>query len=659
MSCIRGLVIFIWVAACLCTGEARAQLQTNTPGSFNNPRDTSADKTNDQHWKDERAVIWYHHLHTPKKHFPDSSIHSFHRRPFSQPWHRDLGNMGSASRSLLFAPEYRVGPTLGYRAYDVYRNEVDSLPYYNTTRPYSIFNYQLGSKLEQVSRLLHSQNINPYWNVTAQYQKINSRGFYKSQRNNDDNVFLSTHYRSKKQHYELHGGVVYNKMQQDENGGITSLSYLEDDSYGDRRVIPVAFENAGYSTTRSPVTNMLRDYSVFLNHSYTVGREDTVYSADSTSFSYRLIPRFRITHRFELRNDKHVYNDVRPDSLRYTGLLERAFFTNDSVYARQHWTKVENRILLNSFFGKPGKQVAFTAGVGNRYDRFQSRYITGTDNENIISNFIVGELRKEVLEKGQWGFNASTQFYFTGSSAGDFLLNVSAVKDFKGLGSITAGVQQQLQSNPYNYSIYANQYVQYQWSFGKESISQLYLVLNSDRLHLSAGLRNYVVANMIYLNQQQLPDQYSGTFNLTQVWLRKLFHFGNFTFDNEVAFQQKTGGAPVNVPTLLGRHQLALETYMFKRALKVAVGLEARYHTDYESAGYSPFFNRYYYQDAVTLSNTPEGTFFFNFKIKQFRASLSLDQLQQLFYNNLITTPGWYPAQDFMLRFGFAWELIN
>lgn len=648
-----------FVAVCSHSGMAQIQPMGNTPGSMNNPRDTASNKTNNKEWKDETARVSFKQLNSQKVYTPDTGIHTFHRRPFLQPWHRDLGNMGSAARNLLFTPQHRVGPTFGYNVFDIYRYEIDSLPFYNTTRPYSIFTYLLGSKLEQVSQLLHSQNITPYWNVTAQYRKINSQGFYKAQRMNHDNAFLTTNYKSKKQHYELNAAFTYNKEQQDENGGITDETLLDSEDYTDRKVIPINFDNSGYSDRRSPVTNVLRDYSILLQHSYTAGKEDSVYNEDSTKFTYRLIPRFRLTHRMEFRSDKHQYKDMTPDSLRYTGLFERSFLQDDSVFAEQRWLKLDNRLLLNGYFGKPGKQVAFSAGIGNRYDKFRSRYIVDSTLDEVYSNYLVGELKKEILQEGQWGYNVRTQFYFTGKAAGDFIFHASAGKSLRNFGRIELGVQQQLQSNSYNDSIYANQFVQYRWNFTKENIAQVYADVYSDKLNLWLGLRSYVVSNYIYMNQFLRPTQDAGgTFNLSQLSLRKLFNFGHFVIDNEFVLQYKTGGAPVNVPLYMDRFQFAWESYMFKRALKVAVGIEARLHEAYTGDSYSPFFNRYHYQDSYLVHNIPEGTFFFNFKIKQFRASLSLDQLQQLFERNIITSQN-YPGQDFMLRFGFSWTLIN
>jgi hypothetical protein len=108
----------------------------------------------------------------------------------------------------------------------------------------------------------------------------------------------------------------------------------------------------------------------------------------------------------------------------------------------------------------------------------------------------------------------------------------------------------------------------------------------------------------------------------------------------------------------MGRHQLSIETYLFGNALKVATGFDVRWHTQYDPAGYSPFFNRFSYQQGYSISNAPEASLFFNFKIKNFRAYIMGDQLQQFFTRNTITAAG-YSLQDAMLRFGFNWVMIN
>ncbi len=657
--------------------------QTTLPGGPR--RDTSNNKSNTSTWKDDEAVISYEQLNSAKLQKPDTILHTFHRRPFEQPWLRNLGNPGSPAYSLMFAPDFRVGPSLGYHINDVYRFHLDSLKFYNTTRPYSVFTYQLGSKLEQVAGLMHTQNIRPNWNFMVEYRKINAPGFYKAQRNNHDNLCLSTNYKSPGKRYALYAGMVYNKVQHDENGGIVNDSSLSDVNYIDRRTVDVAYQNSQYSTTRSVVSNVHRDLGLLLQQSYTWGAIDTTYNTDSTEYTSHLKPRFSITHKMELSTEKHTYKDLAPDSTRYVSLFTASFPQSspnyyvqggDSVITLQKWFWVDNKLLLNSFIGPDSAQLKFSAGVGNRYDEFASDPTPyfHLDKSRQVSNYITGEIKKEALKPGEWEYGGNATLFVTGDYAGNFDLQAAVGRSFKNNGGITAGLRQQLGSAPYSYSRYENAYVNNSYSFNKESVTALYATLDSRKLKLSGGVRNYVIGNYIYINQGGTPAQYAPVFNLAQAWLRKVLKAGPIVFDNELVLQQATSGAPVNAPLFMGRHLLTYEhNGLFSHKLKLATGIEVRENSPYAPAGYSALLNHFYYQQKV-IYNVPEVAVVLNFALKHFRAFVMLDQLQQLVYRNTILftgspvynfngnginlTPA-YAAQNTTIRFGFSWIMVN
>jgi len=660
---LRKVVFFFSFSFLVCFSALAQQPFQQQPGApmtlQNAPQRDTANKTNTNQWRSETARVSFKKLHSKKTFYPDTSLHLFHRRLFLEEWMQNLGNAGSPVRNLLFTPYHRTGPTLGYHVFDAYRFQPDSLSYYTTNRPYSIFTYQLGSRAEQMAEVLHTQNILPNWNVAAHYRKVSAPGNYKVQRNNHDLANLTTNYQSKDQRYSLNAAVVYNKIQHDENGGIVSDSFLNLESFDDRKTIPVLFQNDRYSNLRSSVTTLQRDFTVLLHHHYTVGKYDTSYSADSTQYDVQLIPRFRIEHRLLTSTEKYQYKDVRPDSLRYDQFFQKGFAFPDSVVGIQKWFYIDNALSLNGFLGAPEKQLRFSAGFGNRFDRFRTEAVTRSDRQDVISNYLTGEIKKEAEKAQDWFYQAQAKFFLTGNAAGNLLLRGEAGKEFgKKVGAVSLGFEQQINNAPYNHTIYQNQYYQRTGSFNKETITLLQGSVRNDYLKLGAGLRNYVIGNYLYLNDRQEFSQYADAFNLTQIWLKKVFHFGIWVLDNDLAYQQKTGAAPINVPAVMGRHQLSIETRLFKNALKIATGIDLRWHTAYEPAGYSPFFNRFYYQNTYNVGNPPETAIFFNFKIKSFRAYLMGDQLQTFFAKNIVTAPG-YPAPDAMIRFGFTWVMVN
>ena len=682
-----GLRKWLLLAVMLCGARlAGAQVSTApTTLGTNTVKDTTHAKTNNSQWKDEDARLFYERLNSDKTYTPDTSLHTFQRRPFLKTWERDLGNPGSPVNNLSFTPEYRVGPGLGYHVFDDYRFIADSLNFYNTNRPYSVFTYQLGSKLEQVAGIMHTQNIKPNWNFMVNYRKTSTPGFFKTNRNNHDNFAFTTNYKSLNKHYKLYAALVYNKEQHDENGGVLNDSELLDASYSDPRTVDVTYQNSAYSLTRSTVSNMQRDLTILLQHSYTWGSSDTTYNADSTSYSYKLVPRFSIIHKMELSTEKHLFKDLAPDSVRYTTLFSNPFPSSgsgyyvagaDSVVTQQNWFWVDNKVMLEGFIGKENSQLKFSAGLGNRFDQFSSQpaLTSSVVRNNIISNYAAGELKKEALRPGEWEYGGKAILYLTGDNAGNFDFQTAVGKNFNDRFAFNAGFEQQLGSAPYSLTTYNNKYADLTYNFSQESTTAIYASIESPRLRFSAGARNYLINNFIYLSQAETPAQYAVPFSVSQIWLRKLFKAGNFYLDNELMYQQAPDNAPVNVPLLMGRHQLSYEHDLFKRALKIATGAEVRYNTSYHPAGYDALLNRFFYQNTSYIANTPELSLFLNFRVKHFRAFVQADQLQQLFARNTITFVGTpalnfygagsvntpvYVMQNAMIRFGFSWVLIN
>jgi len=666
------------------TGGTPGQL----PSASSTPqKDTNANKSNTNKWKNIDPVLTYQKLNSAHIYTSDSALHTFQRSPFTEPWYQDLGNQGSPVNNLLFTPEDRLGPTLGYHVFDVYRFNIDSLPYYNTTRPFSIFSYRLGSKLEQTAWISHTQSIRPNWNFAVEYHKTYSPGLYQTERNNHDNGFLTTNYKSLDRHYALFGAMVYNKEQHDENGGIDSAGLLLNSNYIDRSTIPTAYGNEYYSATRSPVSNVLRDFSMLVQQSYTWGLTDTTYNADSTQFSYKLIPRFSITHKLELSTEKHTYKDVSPDSTRYSTLFNESFVNTgsnyyyapvDSVVTEQVWFWIDNKISLDGYLGKEGHQLKFSAGIGDRYDEFISKPITdsgGQVHTGILSNYLEGELKKEALQPGQWEYGANAKFFFTGQDAGDFLLHLLLGKEFKN-ASFVAGFKEQLNSAPYSYTNYQNEYAHLTYNLNKESVSQVYATLASAALRLSGGVRSYVISNYIYIDQNETPSQYTVPFTLNQAWIRKVFKLGDFYLDNEFVYQQEAINTPINVPAFMGKNQISYEHSLFHHTLKTAVGFAVQYNTAYHPAGYDALLNRFFYQNTTYIGNPPVMSLYVNFRVKRFRAFIMGDQLQQLFYlrNTILFTgtpqvsfsgiSGYnpipvYAAPDALIRFGFSWALVD
>lgn len=671
--------------------------QVQPPNTFptTNRKDTT--KTNTSKWQNPEPKISYTTLFSALPIQPDTGIHNFHHRPFLPAFTRDLGNPGSPAYSLLFTPNAVNGPSLGYSNNNYYRYFIDSLKYAQTTRPYALFNYQLGSKLEQVANVAFTQNFGPNLNVQVQYRKVTAPGYFKINRNIHDNASMATHYISKNKRFNLHSGLVYNKLQHDENGGIVDDNQLGNLAYIDRRTVDVAYQNAAYSNTRSTVSNALRDFSGLLSGQYALGTIDTVFNEDTTTYDIRLKSRFHLSYVLRASTEQHTYKDIAPDSVRYSGLFQASLPNSstpyyvrgaDSVYAAQKWHWADQQFALGGNIGSDNHLLTYSLGTGIRVDMFATDpirtlvvdslpnlvYQIGNDKNTQASNYLFASVLKEAATANAWYYKAYAKLFTAGSYAGNTQLDVQLGKQFKQNWDIEFGGHQSIGVAPYNYSLYGNAYSLQSYTFKNQSITQVTARIHSEKWRTQLSFHHYLLSNYLYTSDMGKAMQYNSLISMNQLVLHKSLHIRSFVMDNDVVLQQATQDAPINYPQLLGKHQLSIERGIFQGKLFIATGLGVQYHSPYKVAGYNALLNRFFYQNTLTIANFPEAYVYLNFSLKHFRAFIMIDQLQQQFNTNPVLFAGnfipnfnskgtphipVYVPQNTMLRLGFSWTLIN
>lgn len=632
-----------------------ATAQHNSP--FDQKSDSSFQKSSKE-WKDEKATLYFHKLGSQKKMEPDTLLGDFHRFYLHQPaWSRNLGNYGTALQNLYFDPALSIGTSLGMHVYDGYSYAIDDLLLYNTTRPYSEFTFVVGSKNEQHVSIMHTQNINPLWNFSFGLRYATSDGYFKQQKSNGITGDISTQYQSKNKKYYMVAGFVYNKFKQEENGGIVSDTFLNNPLYFDRTLIDVAIPpNDG---SPSAVDNYFRNYDFLLQNNYSFGVTDTTYNEDSTRRFELFTPRFRLKHELRLHGDQQRFIDRSPDSLRYLFAGSYLFEPRDSVYAIRSWSYVDNKVSLNGFLGKREHLLALEAGLGSRVDRLSTEAGDFSDNgASTVNNYVFGELQKEALGKGAWGYKAAARFYFTGEALGNFSVQGQAGKNLGNWAQLSVFFEQQLGNAPYTWSTFITNRFRKDFEWGK--MGQTYMggqvYMSKYKVQITAS--NRLLSNYLYYDSTLMPIQSQQAFSVFQLQAKKGIEWGVFRSESEIAWQQATSSEPISLPGIMVRQRIGIETHLFQKSLSIATGFDITYTSPYESNGYSPYLNQFYRQKSQRLKQIPECRAYFNFKIKSFRAFAMVDQLQQFVSENVLYAPG-YPTTDALFRFGFKWILVN
>jgi hypothetical protein len=671
-------LIFSFIALCFLSLPAWAQLgnRPNQVGNtLMNQRDPFADTTGlaqdsaskkkAVEWDEEPAIISYKYLNSEVKHYYDSSILFFHRSGINQNIdYQDLGNFGAPANKRIFDLQSEPGLRLGYNLWDRYKIGLDSVHFVHTTRPYTSLSFSLGPKEMQWVDFFHTQNINPNWNFAFRVANNTSQGFYRIQKATGVNAFLSTDYKSDNERHKMKIALIANSAKNDENGGIVSDSFLNDNAFSNRTLIPTNINANSY--TISPVNNRHNNFQFYIENSYAWGIKDTTYNEDSTQASYHFTPRFSLKHRFNLERNRHRYTDGLLDANRYAfyqpirDSILRFPSGADTIRIWETLTTLDNRFSINTFIGKELQLVQLEAGIGIRLDWYRHNVNGPNDaDKNYLSNYVFGQLHKDAIEENQWSYLAALQFFYSGPAIGNLKLEGNISKEFKQVGAFNLGAKQLVMAPTFQQEWLQSKYFVINNEFSNTSNTKLYGNLNIKALKLDVTLSNQLINNYIYLDESLNYRQHEAVFSVLQLAGRKLFEFGNFNLDNEVVWQQLAGDAPLNLPSLLLRHQLTFKVPLFKGKLLTYLGLEGQYHTPYKADGYNPVFNQFYYQDNITIDNMPSLAMFFNFKVKRLRAYVAGEQLQQYLFNKTnINAPG-YPAANPHIRFGFNWVMMN
>lgn len=623
---------------------------------------------------EDSLTINFRYLDSSRNYTFDSSISDYSTRFTIPPTHVYLGNVGTATHSLLFAPALKSGWDAGFHAFDAYKIKAEDARFFNTTRPYTELGYTLGSQTQQIIEVTHTQNIRPYWNFALRYRLINTPGFFKNQKANHNNYLLSSWYQSPNKRYNNYLLLLSNALQASENGGIRNDSLLKNPDFTERFNIPTklggntAFGRDFFNTTLT-TGNRYVETNAILRQQYDFGQKDSLVT-DSTVIPL-FYPRLRFEHTFTFGKYSYLFQNAggesfESDSAYYGDNYHLKLPISDSITIKDKWQEISNDFSIYQFPDAKNLQQFIKAGIA--YQLLNGRFSKGP--KTIYNVAAHGEYRNRTRNK-KWDVLAYGDLYLNGYNSGDYQGYIS-LQRFLGRqwGSLQLGFQSVNRSPSFTYdkqsSFYLDTVGGAAQNFSKENTTHFFGTVTNPKLNLTLGADYYIISNYLYLTNYYDLKQEGTLFNLLRISASKTSRLGRYwRLYSSAWVQQKAGNADVNVPLFYTRNRLAFEGNFFKN-LFLSTGLELRYHTPYKADGYSPVMGRFYYQDSVQINNRPQVDAFFNFRIRSFKAYIRAENLNAAslsnggfgFLNNNFAAPG-YPYPGMVIRFGFYWSFVN
>ncbi|WP_285009341.1 putative porin [Pedobacter faecalis] len=597
----------------------------------------------------------------------DTTLNGFHNfNVLIQPRRPTVGtgNLGLPAMPLLFEPLKTIGFDAGFHTLDFYSLTHDDIKYYQARTPFTSLYYVSAGEVEQVFRIIHSQNIKPNWNIGANFNRIGANGFYRHQRGDDLNGALFTWYQSPSKRYNLWSSAVFNTLKVQENGSTPNDSIFTDASFAvDRQAERIRLSSA---------RRIWRQSSVMLKQTYFVGRIDSL----RQEVSSKILPTNRIAYTFKYNANSYAFQKDEADDRTVipVGRVD-SVFTNDST----RYSNVQNEFIYSFFLRAKSSSIIkneLKVNAGIRHDYYN--YSQGAFDKAATKYYNYDASFQNTTLLGSAGYRFSNridlsvdlQQIFQGRNTGDFLYEAkSNVLLSKSAGRIVLGAYFQNKSPEQNYIRYYSNHYEWVKNFDRtKTINFSFRYLN-DKFGIETSGDYFLITNYLYFiadpargSTYILPEQLNQSLNLLKITLAKKISFGKFNLDSYVVYQKTDNPGKLRTPEIYTFNSLYIDNTFFK-VLKTNVGLDVRYNTPYLNYSYSPAAGQFYIGAVERKFNTePIIDIWVKASLRRANLFVKCDYINQglgIFSKGYYTVDR-YPMPDRQLfKFGVQWNFYD
>ncbi|MBF4471040.1 putative porin [Flavobacterium sp. HJJ] len=563
-------------------------------------------------------------------------------------------NIGQTYNTLQYGMNgFSPYPEFGFTARQFNYLKVNDIKYANVATPVTELYFKSTIQRGQSADSYFSLNISPRLNFSIAYKGLRSKGRYINQETKSGNFRFTTSYNSKDGRFIANIHYTSQKLQNEENGGISNVSDFTngDSSFDNRERLGVYLEDAN---------SVLKGGRFFFDQAFRINPK----KGDNNLY---------FTNQF---NYEEIYYNYKQQTIASNvgGALVSRFgesFVTGGIDDITNYNKMYNKVGVvyeNMMLG------SFTFFVDDLHSNYFYNNILYLDNGNTVGNLLSQKIN---TFGGQYNYRKDKwngKFLYSKSITDQNLYNIdaSAVYDWNDENQLSFRYQSMNKLPNNNYNLFQSSYKEYNWSndFVNEKINSI--SANADTKWVSLSMQLNTINDHLYFadvttatqreDSMQIvaPKQYGKAINYASLKAAREFVFGKWALDNTLLFQKADQPDNVlNVPEFVTRNTLYYTNYMFNRKLFFQTGIELNYFTSYYSNVYNSVIGEFFVQDRVKIGNAPLLDYFVNVKIQRTRLYLKAEHFNSLFSkNNYFSDPN-NPYRDFLIRFGLVWNFFN
>ena len=550
-----------------------------------------------------------------------------HYRPFEKndlPMARS-GNLGLGLHNYTLGnQDWSISSHIG--AYQPYLFTKDSLKYFKMSRPFTLLSYTNGSKAEQLFNVFHSQNLGEGLNISFEYRRLTSEGYYIRQLTNHTQFNSTYNLQNKSGSFKSRGYFLINDIEAQENGGII-LSLNE--AAEENTVLLDVNLSTGQNQSRTQAVgarneiDLLKDSSqVFVN----------------------------LSHEIDWNKTFRNYSD---DTLGSPNFYQNFFLDNEKSADSSFTQNVSNSLALNLL------DQSINIGVRNeRIQYYQNSFIDEKYTSNYIFSKInytlLGQELNLVIEKGVSGFHKNEI---------DAQLRVE-VQEMKGIKTVIE-IGKTAKQADYLYANQRGNHFNFKNDFETSKATSFSLKTKIKKYKLKVDFGYTKMTDYIYIENTNgviRPSQFENGINNIHVQIEKKFTFlRHMNLLNTLRYQTFSEEEVVPLPNFISYHSLYYENLFFKKSLLFQLGVDLFYIGKYDGYQYSPALAQFHLNNKTNgLGQTLQLDLFINMRVnKSFRILLKMENVNANSFSEKTYRVQDYPIPGRSLKVGLSWRMIN
>ncbi|MDD3876185.1 MAG: hypothetical protein PHT69_06160 [Bacteroidales bacterium] len=557
-----------------------------------------------------------------------------------------LGNTGKAFKNYYFITKQ----TEGFLAYDnvfnSYMPQPENIVYYNVSSPFTDLYYVMGGKKEQILKVTHSQNINRNFNVGINYNIINSPGSFRRQHSDISNFIVSSHFTGNKKRYRVIGNIIFNKCNNQENGGLDNIEEFKEDLLGRPELYEVRLINT---------QNKLKERGIFVKQYLHFAGKNI---KDSLDQIVKKVFRTTLSHTIYAKRESLIYIDNNPNPWYYPLTQFDNTYTGDST----RYNILKNELDISHIFAFRNDSVPMlTLRIGLAHQYIDFRQFISLNTDSVIPILKEKYFFNQYIPKVNLVFNPSKKLKTTLQAytvSGDY-----NNKDLGFSGNLNYSINSQhnlgldvsfshVQPAFMNNRFISNHFI---WDYDFNKTDILHFGLDYFFKGYTAKAEFIRASDIIYYDAYARPKQYAGDIDIIQVVLNKNFRIYKFNFSNNLFFQKNSNSKVLPMPLFAAHHSLYWNTHVFKKALFAQIGIDLCYNTSYYGYSYLPATRSFYIQNHTLTGNYPVIDVFLNMEIKNARIFIKAYHLNERLTGTEMYTTTDYPLQGLAFKLGLSW----